>query len=254
MIRSASHRKTNEIIFSFVRPFLSPDAVVADIGCGQGHMTRRFSTYFSGEGKDPASHVRACDVTGEQYEAHEVPFSAVDLNRGLPFAASSFDAMVSVEVLEHLQNVYALFEECFRCLKPGGILVFSVPSTVHMASRLSFLATGFFAMYLPPSTDLANAGRLCGHILPLNFAYYSYGLRRAGFQDVRFVPDRRKKSAIAAAVILYPLLALSSAYYRSKIRRYDAAVFAENREVLSVMNHFDMLTSRSCIVAARKPL
>ena len=54
---------------------------------------------------------------------------AFDLNLGIPFAAESFDIVYHSHILEHLERPYAehLLQECFRVLKPGGLLRVVVP-------------------------------------------------------------------------------------------------------------------------------
>lgn len=49
-----------------------------------------------------------------------------DLHR-LSFADSSLDAVVSLDVFEHLPDPVLALGEVFRCLKPGGALLLSVP-------------------------------------------------------------------------------------------------------------------------------
>lgn len=41
----------------------------------------------------------------------------------MPFATNSVDNIILVEVLEHISKPDMIIEECFRVLKPGGILV-----------------------------------------------------------------------------------------------------------------------------------
>jgi 2-polyprenyl-3-methyl-5-hydroxy-6-metoxy-1,4-benzoquinol methylase len=43
----------------------------------------------------------------------------------LPFAANSFDLIISLQVLEHVQNPRAVINEVFRVLKPGGYIYIS---------------------------------------------------------------------------------------------------------------------------------
>jgi SAM-dependent methyltransferase len=46
----------------------------------------------------------------------------------LTFAAESFDAVVTSDVLEHVRKPMAAFREIARVLVPGGVHVFSVPT------------------------------------------------------------------------------------------------------------------------------
>ena len=59
---------------------------------------------------------------------NEQQFICHDVNRGLPFADSSADYLVCLEVLEHLENATAFLEEAKRVLRPRGRLIVSVPN------------------------------------------------------------------------------------------------------------------------------
>src|ERR1041385_5970668 len=54
---------------------------------------------------------------------------AHNLLKGIPFGNNSFDAVYHAHVLEHFtpEDGKKLLEECFRVLKPGGILRIGVP-------------------------------------------------------------------------------------------------------------------------------
>ncbi len=47
--------------------------------------------------------------------------------KALPFPDASFSHVVCLEVLEHLGDYRAGIEEIHRCLKPGGVVIVSVP-------------------------------------------------------------------------------------------------------------------------------
>jgi N-acetylglucosaminyldiphosphoundecaprenol N-acetyl-beta-D-mannosaminyltransferase len=49
----------------------------------------------------------------------------------LPFVSESFDAVAMIEVLEHTQFDDKVLQECFRILKPGGLLVLFVPNKLY---------------------------------------------------------------------------------------------------------------------------
>lgn len=74
------------------------------------------------------------NMLGSEYLGDSVPFGSVNnLNirnedaTALTFADESFDAILSYDVFEHIPSFDKAFQECFRTLKKGGRLLFSVP-------------------------------------------------------------------------------------------------------------------------------
>jgi len=75
---------------------------------------------------------------GVEYQGFEIApdFAAPDirtgdLSDGLPFGDAEFDYLFCIEVLEHVPNPFAGLAEFHRVLKPGGVLVLSVPNPYH---------------------------------------------------------------------------------------------------------------------------
>lgn len=60
---------------------------------------------------------------------------AHDLKRGLPFSEAKFDVVYHSHLLEHLPKNYApiFLQECYRVLKPGGIIRVVVPDLEQIA-------------------------------------------------------------------------------------------------------------------------
>jgi SAM-dependent methyltransferase len=76
-----------------------------------------------------------------------------DISEPLPCETSSFDAAVSGELLEHLQNPERVLDEVVRVLTPDGLLVGSVPNAYRLKNRLRFL------MGRPPEADVTHLQR-----------------------------------------------------------------------------------------------
>jgi SAM-dependent methyltransferase len=106
---------------------------VLDLGCRSGALTRHFldGNDVVGLDVDPSALQKAAELGIETVQANaEEP---------LPFEAESFDVVVAGELFEHLRFPDALVVEIRRVLRPGGVLVGSVPNAFRLQSRLRFL-------------------------------------------------------------------------------------------------------------------
>lgn len=105
----------------------------------------------------------------------------------LTFPDSSFDLCTSTDVLEHVQDGSRAFRELWRILKPGGLLVFTVPlsAAAETVERAWLDAEGRLHHRLPPEYH-GDPVSSDGHIL----AWRNYGndicqrLLQAGFAVV----------------------------------------------------------------------
>jgi SAM-dependent methyltransferase len=113
---------------------------VLDLGCGTGNLARA---------ADAAGlRVTACDISREMLRraASGGRGAVVDWVcleprwRRLPFESATFDAVVAASVLEYVDRPVAVLSECARVLRPGGIVLCTVPDLTHPARWLEWLA------------------------------------------------------------------------------------------------------------------
>jgi SAM-dependent methyltransferase len=106
---------------------------VLDLGCRSGALTQHFLEGNSvvGLDVDAAALEKAAALGIEPVQAN--------VEEPLPFEDASFDAVVAGELFEHLQFPDELVGEIRRVLRPGGIVVGSVPNAFRLQSRLRFL-------------------------------------------------------------------------------------------------------------------
>ena len=147
---------------------------VLDLGCRAGALTRHFldGNEVIGLDVDRAALAKA--------EALGIEPVHANVEEPLPFEDTSFDAVVAGELFEHLQFPDALIAEVQRVLKPGGVLVGSVPNAYRVQGRLRFL------LGRAPEDD------------PTHLHMFSPAALRellAGFEDVRlsFVGGRYRR-------------------------------------------------------------
>lgn len=252
IVAGGSSKITNNAIFKIITDRISSNSVLLDFGAGQGHMSSRVGDYLLDRGMDPNSSLFACDVVPSEFKYSKIKCLKISTNSTIPFDDGFFDIIYAIEVMEHMPRPYDFIKEAYKKLKPGGSLIFSVPNILHMQSRMKFFLSGFGEMFGPLSSLEKNAGRICGHIMPLNYSHFHYGLRKVNFRDIMFYVDRRKKSALFLALLFYPLLKLASWNVDRDLKDYDKDLWSENRAVISNLSSFDVLTSRSCIISAQK--
>lgn len=250
---SASLGTTNRFVLNKIKESGKLGLPLLDLGAGSGFFTRLISKEREALGLKPGEGISACDISGSTFRAEGVALKECDVNLGLPYEDAAFDTVVAIEVFEHTRAPYDVIAEVYRVLKPGGLLVFSVPNVGHALSRIKFLLSGHYHMFPSPSIKPENAGRICGHIAPLPFQYWHYGLRRAGFADIALSPDRTKRSAAFFAALLWPGSKLGTAAHTRRIARREPELAAETDAVAREANSWTALTSRSLVVSARKP-
>jgi SAM-dependent methyltransferase len=243
---------TNDLALALVRSAGKIEGEILDLGAGSGYFTRALSAERERRCLRPGERLTACDINGSSFSAEGVSFTHCDVNDGLPFHDSAFDAVVAIEVMEHTRTSYRVLGEIARVLRADGVFIFSVPNVGHMLSRLAFVASGHYQLFPSPSTKPENAGRLCGHIAPLPFQYWHYGLRAAGFSDISLHQDRMKKSAAGLAILLWPIVKLATSLQLRRLAHREPPLFAETAKVVRQSNSWTALTSRSLVFLAVK--
>lgn len=75
--------------------------------------------------------------------AKQFIFKKADLcMEAMPWPDNTFDAVLSSQTIEHLENPYNFLRESARVLKPKGICIISTPNPFHILNRLLFLRRG----------------------------------------------------------------------------------------------------------------
>ena len=157
----------------FANAFKSTDKVL-DVGCGdasnyQAWLVRQV-------GKLAAIDISATGIAnavrlGIDAKVH-------DLSQRFPFEDDSFEGAVCIEVLEHLYDPKFTVAEIFRVLKPGGLLVASVPNNGYVRERLKSLTRAELSTSI---TDFANEWK-GAHIRFYNQKSFTRLLNVSGFR------------------------------------------------------------------------
>ena len=161
---------------------------------------------------------RFSHLTGSEYFGSRVPKGALhdgvrnENFETLSFQSESFDFLLSFDVLEHVPHPDRAFAEAFRVLKPGGRLIFSVPSHLDRypsTVRAELSSDGQIVHHLPPEYhgnpvdpeggslcfrhfgwDVMDMLREAGFPRPFLYHYWSREFGYLGAGQVLFIAEK----------------------------------------------------------------
>ncbi len=131
--RGKLHSRVEQFTVRLARLCLPP-ARILDLGCGTGEIAAALD--------QRGYQVTACDFAEEMIAVARSHSSSVDWMclepdwRELPFDDGSFDAIVASSVFEYLDDVPRVAAELSRVLRPGGVLLATVPNPSNVMRKV----------------------------------------------------------------------------------------------------------------------
>jgi ubiquinone/menaquinone biosynthesis C-methylase UbiE len=125
----------HRLIEALMRRYYGPpntgtaERALLDVGCGTGAMSARLAKWGRVVSADFSP--LALSFSRRRGLNHLVGADAMHL----PFGSDSFDALIALDLLEHLPDDQAAICEFHRVLKPGGRVLALVPAYRHLWSE-----------------------------------------------------------------------------------------------------------------------
>jgi ubiquinone/menaquinone biosynthesis C-methylase UbiE len=113
-----------------VSPYITKAGAWLDAGCGTGYFSRMLSDKgIKVTGVDASSSMIEAAIKLARKSTNDslLQFEVVQTIERLPFDDQSFSGCICLSVLEYLHRPSNALDELARILKPGGILIISVP-------------------------------------------------------------------------------------------------------------------------------
>jgi len=164
----------HDTVLELVNRYVEKNGEILDLGAGEGEFTRRLiaANY----------NAHAVDGLDIHWKNPEIPLLLADLDKDfvaeLSVDGKKYDAIVAIEIIEHLENPFAFLRQCAGLLKPNGLLFVTSPNVESITSRIIFLYTGRLIAFGKGET-LRPA-----HITPLFKWKFDLGFEEAGFEYV----------------------------------------------------------------------
>lgn len=129
------HPKHFLTLIPWFTKYIEKSDIVLDLGCGNGQNSIKASRYAKEViGVDIDESLLA--IAQKSTQAKNIDFKKLDLEERLPFKNSSFDKILFLDVLEHLEKRDQTLQEVKRILKPSGLLFLGVPNSQTSWKRL----------------------------------------------------------------------------------------------------------------------
>jgi SAM-dependent methyltransferase len=160
---------------------------VLDVPTGTGVLSDRL--------RKMGFEVSCCDIDPSYFSVSDLTLEIGDLNQSLPYTSKSFDFIICLEGLEHLENPFNAIREFSRLLKPKGKVFLSLPNYLNIERRLKFLITGLFSKV--PSPKKLGKNRFDHlwmlHINPMTYPILRLVMEHWGFKIIHIEKDKEKK-------------------------------------------------------------
>ena len=221
------------------------DKTLLDVSCKEGDVLQAL--------KPRGFRLRGTNFEAEGPAVDGIPIDyGVDLLRRLPYNDASFDVVLLVEVIEHLENHRAALGELVRILKPGGVLILTTPNIMRLNSRLHFFCSGYHKTkrrFIPFDTPLQQAHRF--HNYPIDLPILYYLCKQNGLELERIGKSMVKGySRFLLAVFGLPVIAYT--WYTLLVREKNPRQRQENRRLCTWLLHPRTLVEDNLVLRLRK--
>ena len=210
------------------------NAQILDIPAGAGRLSDRL--------REKGFNVVCADINDSKKD-----FVFADMNKPLPFGNEQFDAVVSMEGIEHITNYHGFISELARITSKGGIVILTTPNISCFYSRLMFMCTGNFFQFWPTQSFVnVNQEEVFdfGHITPLTWQKIYFHFAHHGLTLVALRGNKVKRKSLFPIYLFFMAVGLPWIAYRLRYTRKAV------KSLLKQTNFYHNIEKFSCSLPA----
>lgn len=228
----------------------SQGKTLLDVSCKDGELLQALyprGFLLRGTNFEPSG------TTASKSQLDGIPIdTGIDLLKPLPYADASFDVVLLVEVIEHLENHRAALSELARILKPGGVFILTTPNIMRLSSRFHFFLCGYHKTkrrFIPFDTPLAQAHRF--HTYPIDLPILYYLCKQNGLELEQIGRSKVKPfSRLLFIIFVVPVWLYTG--YTLLLREKSPTQRQENRRLSKWLLHPRTLMEDNLVLRFRK--
>jgi 2-polyprenyl-6-hydroxyphenyl methylase / 3-demethylubiquinone-9 3-methyltransferase len=141
---------------------------ILDIGCGGGLVSEpmaRLGADVTGIDADPVA------IDTAQEHAQQAGLSIDYRNKAAEELKATYDAILALEIVEHVEDPAQFMKTCARLAEPGGIVIFSTLNRTAKSFALGIVAAEYILNWVPRGTHdwkkFIRPSELAGHVRAL---------------------------------------------------------------------------------------
>ena len=234
-----------EAISSLLADIPAEGKTLLDVSCKEGDVLQSLQS-------------RGFLLRGTNFESSGPDLPGIPIDYGvnllerLPYDDASFDVILLVEVIEHLENHRLALSELARILKPNGVLILTTPNIMRLNSRLHFLWSGYHKTkrrFIPFDTPLEQAYRF--HNYPIDLPILYYLCKQSRLELERLEKNKVKTySRVLSMLLNLPVMAYTK--YTLLLREKNPTQKEENRRLCAWLLHPRTLMDDNLVMRFRK--
>jgi len=243
MSKSSETRKAKAV--ELVRKHVPAGSHILEISCGSGKELDAL--------QQQGYRVKGTNFTKYEGVVADVEIdNGIDILSGLPYEDSSFDAVLLLDVIEHLSDHDRTVAELARVCSDSGHVIVMTPNAMKLASRLHFFLTGFIKSKRAfIGFDVPREYAFAFHNYPPHLPTFLYQLRSHSLQLVEFTAVVYKFKSFLLYAFLFPIIWLATAYNIQRGEKYLKETSAAN-ELQQILTSVDGLCGEFWFTVACK--